>query len=139
RHRRDRRRPHQRRGADALGAGPGHCAGLRIRQQRMKRDYLTLAFAMIFPSIMAWLYFVVLAVEGGRANEGLMFAFSIGKFVQFLFPAVYVWWFERERLRPTAPTRTGLAVSLLFGFGTAAAMFSLYFGWLKHSDLLGDT
>src|SRR5262245_29355660 len=105
----------------------------------MKRDYLILLFAMTFPAVMAWLYFVVLTLDSGGANEALLFAFSIGKFVQFTFPAAYVWWFERERLRPTAPTRNGLVLSLTFGFATAAAILALYFGWLKENPMLADT
>jgi uncharacterized protein len=105
----------------------------------MKRDCLVLIVAMTFPSVMAWLYFVELTVEGGRPNEALLFAFSIGKFVQFTFPAAYVWCLERERLRPTPPTRNGLVLSLGFGFATGAAILGLYFGWLKDSPLLADT
>lgn len=94
---------------------------------------------MVFPSLMAWLYFVVLAVEGEGANPALLGAFGIGKFVQFAFPVVYVWWFERERLRPALPTRQGLRLALLFGVGIAAAILTLYFGWLKHTDWLSET
>jgi membrane protease YdiL (CAAX protease family) len=105
----------------------------------VKRDHLALAFGMIFPGLMAWLYFVILAVEGRRENPALMLAFGIGKLVQFTFPLIYVWCFERERLRPALPTRRGLRLALVFGLGTAAAILGLYFGWLKHSALLSDT
>jgi len=104
----------------------------------VKRDHLALAFALIFPGIMAWVYFVALAGEGRHENPGLLIAFGVGKFVQFTFPLVYVWWFEPERLRPALPTRAGLRMALVFGLAIAAGIFGLYFGWLKDSGLISE-
>jgi membrane protease YdiL (CAAX protease family) len=87
---------------------------------------------------MAWLYFVALAQDEARANPGLQAAFGTGKVVQALFPLVYVWWFERGRLVPQAPTARGLGLGIGFGLLVAAATLALYHGWLKHSPLLGD-
>jgi membrane protease YdiL (CAAX protease family) len=101
-------------------------------------DGYALAFAMLFPSLMAWLYFVALAGEGG-AGPGLMIVFGAGKVVQFAFPAVYVWWFERQRLRPAWPSARGLTVGLGFGLLVGAAVLGLYHGWLRHSPLTAQT
>jgi membrane protease YdiL (CAAX protease family) len=103
------------------------------------RDGVALAFAMLFPVCMAWLYFVVLPDEGAAANPALQLAFSAGKLVQALFPALYVWWFERERLALARPTSRGLAAGLGFGLLVSAGILGLYHGWLKHSALLADT
>jgi len=103
-----------------------------------QRDGLALTFAMLFPGVMAWLYFVQLAGTQAQANPALQFAFGAGKFIQFTFPAFYVWWFERERLILRPPTRRGLELGFAFGALTAAAILTLYYFWLKHSPLLGD-
>jgi membrane protease YdiL (CAAX protease family) len=103
-----------------------------------QRDGAALAFAMLFPGVMAWLYFVQLAGAEARANPALQFAFGAGKVIQFTFPAVYVWWFERHRLVLRPPARRGLELGFGFGAATAAAILALYYFWLKHSPLLGD-
>jgi membrane protease YdiL (CAAX protease family) len=105
----------------------------------VKRDYAALAFALVFPTIMTWLYFVALVDDSSRVNPLIMFAFGAGKFVQFTFPLLYVWWFERERIGFTPPSRLGMGPALLFGLIIAAAINVLYFAWLKHSPLLGET
>ncbi len=102
------------------------------------RDGLALAFAMLFPGVMVWLYFVQLAGTEARNNPALQFSFGVGKVIQFSFPLLYVWWFERHRLVLRPPTRNGLSLGFGFGVMTAAAILSLYYFWLKHSPLLGD-
>lgn len=103
------------------------------------RDVAVLIFASLFPLAMAWLYFVALAEGQAQANLALLAAFSAGKLVQALLPAAYVWWYERERLSPSLPTRHGLVLGGGFGLLVAAAMFGLYLAWLKHSPLVADT
>jgi membrane protease YdiL (CAAX protease family) len=100
------------------------------------RDSLALAFAMLLPTAMAWLYFVALASEDRQANLVLVLAFGAGKLLQFSFPAVYVWRFERQRLRPALPGIRGLVAGVGFGLLVAAAALGLYYGWLRHSPLL---
>ena len=104
-----------------------------------KRDSLALIFAMVFPCFMAWLYFIALAEVETQSNKALQVAFSLGKAIQFLFPALYVWWFERERLILRAPTLRGMALAAGFGIFVGASILGLYHYWLKHSPLLGDT
>ena len=76
-----------------------------------RRDTLAVLFALVFPCFMAWLYFVQLAQTGVRNNPALQIAFGVGKAIQFLFPVLYVWWFERDRLVLRWPTRQGLALA----------------------------
>ncbi len=97
----------------------------------MKRDGWALTFAMLFPAVMAWVYFVAVADEGSDGNPVLMTAFGAGKLLQFGFPVLYVWWFERERLRPAWPSTRGLWLGLAFGLGVSLAIFAIYFGWLR--------
>jgi membrane protease YdiL (CAAX protease family) len=105
----------------------------------VKRDWLALAFAMTFPSVMSWVYFVALAGEGGQPGPAVSAVYGAGKTLQFAFPLLYVWWFERERLRPAAPCAGGLGLAVLFALLVSAGMFALYFAWLKHSPLAADT
>jgi membrane protease YdiL (CAAX protease family) len=104
----------------------------------VKRDGLALAFAMIFPSIMAWLYFVVLAggqppsqVSLPNVNRAVIFAYGLGKVIQFLFPAFFVWLTEPGRLRPAKPTFRGMALGASFGLLVVAGIFLLYYTGLR--------
>jgi membrane protease YdiL (CAAX protease family) len=106
---------------------------------RPLRDVAALSFALLFPLVMAWVYFVVLAGEAQGANPALVAAFAAGKLIQFLFPALYVGCFERDRLRPVWPTTRGLAIGAGFAAVVSLALFALYFGWLGSSPLLADT
>src|SRR5262245_58805934 len=101
----------------------------------MNRDYAALGFAMVFPSVMTWTYFVFLAGERQQANSLLVTAFALGKIVQFGFPAAYVIVCERRRLRPAWPSSRGLALGLGFGLAAAAAILALWHAWLQHSTL----
>ena len=104
-----------------------------------KRDSLVLIFAMAFPCVMAWLYFIVLPGVQSGANPALQIAFGASKIVMALVPLVYVVWFKRERLQPRRPTAAGLALAVLFGIIVAASTVALYGLWLKHSPLLAGT
>ncbi len=104
----------------------------------MRRDILALAFAMLFPSAMTWVYFVALAGES-EGNNALQAAFGLGKLVQFLWPLVYVKLIAREQLRPQWSNGQGLAWGLGFGLATAAAMVGLYCGWLRGSEMVAQT
>ncbi|MBX9681737.1 MAG: CPBP family intramembrane metalloprotease [Gemmataceae bacterium] len=98
-----------------------------------------LAFAMLFPAAMTWLYFVALGHHGGEPGPAQSIAYAVGKTIQFGFPILF--------FAMTRPSRFGLPKLTLHGWGlaigfallTALAMATLYFGWLKHSSWLGDT
>lgn len=94
---------------------------------------------MVFPVCMAWLYFVALATEQAQANTAVQVAFTVGKLLQGLFPALYVWWYERERLLVRRPTLAGLALGAGFGLLVSAAIVGLYLLWFKSSPLMGNT
>lgn len=92
-----------------------------------------LAFALTFPTVMTWLYFVVLA-----GSPSMQTAYSLGKAVQFGFPLAWVFWIQRQRLRLNGPTLTGVAPGVLFGLAIAAATLALYYGALAVSPILAD-
>ncbi|MCI0459236.1 MAG: CPBP family intramembrane metalloprotease [Gemmataceae bacterium] len=102
----------------------------------MSRDWFALAFAMVYPSFMSWVYFFALASDGGAANDLALVAYRAGKAVQFSFPLVYTWLFDREQLRPRAPTTNGLLLGVGFGLVVVALMFMLYHVWLRGTGLM---
>jgi len=99
---------------------------------------LVLVIAAVLPSIMAWLYFFVLAGSHG-SDPFRQGAYGAGKLVQFAFPLVFVWFWERGRPRPRWPGMAGVALGLGFGLVVAAGIFALYFGWLRDSSVLEGT
>ena len=96
-----------------------------------------MVFAIVLPSLVTLLYFVVL---DGFAPTVQQSAYSISKAVQFLFPLVWVLLVCREKLRwrleipggkrPLA-AMSGVSIGIAFGLAVLAAMLVLYHAWLK--------
>lgn len=100
---------------------------------------LALGFAMVWPTVMAWLYFVALAGPPGadrQPNAAVQTAYSGGKAVQFALPILCVLAWERRWPRPTAPTVRGLAYGIGSGVLIGAGILGLYFAVLRGSSLL---
>lgn len=95
-----------------------------------RRHLAPLAFACVFPSLMTWVYFVVLA---GRREAGV--AYAVGKVLQFSFPFVWVRFVERRPIRLSPPRRTE-PTALLFGVVVMAVILAGYFGGLRGSELV---
>jgi len=105
----------------------------------VKRDALALAIAMAGPSVMTWLEFKVLPGGGATESPTLLRVFVAAKVVQFAFPLLYVWWFERSRIRPAWPTSRGLGLGATFGLIVGAGALVLYFAWLRHTSFMTET
>ncbi|MBM4002962.1 MAG: CPBP family intramembrane metalloprotease [Planctomycetes bacterium] len=90
-----------------------------------------LLFALAFPTLVAWIYFILLA----EAPAGLQrVTYAVGKIIQFAFPVLWVWRVERRRLfRPISVRGTGVGIAA--GVAVVAAMFALYFLWLQSSSV----
>lgn len=80
-------------------------------------------FAIVFPTLVTWLYFVSLADAPSSVQQ---LAYSIGKALQFAFPLVWVFGVERTKWQLPAASRRGLAIGLVFGALVAAAMWLVY-------------
>jgi membrane protease YdiL (CAAX protease family) len=94
--------------------------------------WCALAFAMCFPGVMAWLYFMVLAepLPGDPRPPAAAFpVYVLSKIAQFSFPLLWVWHFERFRLHAAPPSFRGLAFGLGFALLVAVALFVAYFGY----------
>jgi membrane protease YdiL (CAAX protease family) len=103
------------------------------------RDALALTWAMIFPSVMTWAYFVAAPGLGTEQNLAVWVAYGAGKVIQFAFPAVFVALTDPSSLRPRLPTWQGVLAGVAFGLLVGLAAMALYYGWLKHSSLLRNT
>jgi membrane protease YdiL (CAAX protease family) len=85
-------------------------------------------FALVFPSVVTWVYFVLLAESLPALQKT---AYGIGKTIQFAFPAFWVFVVARRMPRWIGPTGRGLAEGAVFGLLVLAATLLLYHLWLK--------
>lgn len=109
----------------------------------MKRDVWAILFAMVFPSIMAWTYFIALSRPasmagvalpseiGPQANPALQTAYGLGKVLQFTFPLVYLLLMDRASLRPSRPSLRGLGIGIAFGLIVGMVIILLYYLGLR--------
>lgn len=104
-------------------------------------DLSALVFAIVFPTFVTLVYFEWLKDSAPLLQQG---AYSVGKFLQFAFPIVWVWLFyrvrlSRDRVEPTEllaqrRSQTGLT-GIAFGLAVAASLFAIYFGLLAETEL----
>jgi membrane protease YdiL (CAAX protease family) len=107
--------------------------------ERKRATLLALLFAMIFPTVAAWGYFLALARQGGQVNLWQQTAYVAGKVIQFTFPLVFLVVVEGRLPRLTRPRFEGLTLGLAFGLFVAVLMLAVYFGGLRGSHLLEQT
>jgi membrane protease YdiL (CAAX protease family) len=118
---------------DGMNNGPGSGAPV----PRLPTA-LAVAVALVFPTIIAWSYFVSLAGTG-KPNPAQQLTYAAGKVVQFSIPLLYFALVLRRRPAWQAPTRDGLFLGVGFALLVAAAMFAVYFGGLRSSSLFAAT
>jgi uncharacterized protein len=109
-----------------------------LRTQNLKL-LLALLFAMTFPTLAAWSYFLALVEQGGKINVWQQAAYISGKVIQFAFPLLFVAVVERRLPRWSQPCFEGLALGLGFGLLVFGLMMGLYFGVLRGTSLLAQT
>ncbi len=85
-------------------------------------------FALVFPTLLTFTYFVWLAERPSGVQQSV---YTIGKVLQFAFPAVWVYLIVRRRPHKPRPDRSGIRLGLSFGILVVVGMIGLYFGWLK--------
>lgn len=90
---------------------------------RQRADLAAVLFALVFPTLLTWVYFVALA---GQDSKWQGSAAGIGKVIQFGFPLVWVFLILREPWKPPAWKRDGILMGSAFGLFIAVAMFALF-------------
>ena len=93
-----------------------------------RADACVVLVAMVLPTLITWLYFVVLKDAAPAVQQGV---YTAGKVLQFGLPIVWVAIVQRQRLRLRPDTTAGVAEGVGFGLLVFAAMFLLYHAWLK--------
>jgi membrane protease YdiL (CAAX protease family) len=111
---------------------------LELRTQNSKL-LLAMLFAMTFPTLAAWSYFLALEEQGGKVNVWQQVAYVAGKIIQFAFPLVFLVVVEKQLPRLTRPRFEGLALGLGFGVLVVVLMMGLYFGALRGTEMLKQT
>ena len=92
-----------------------------------------LVFAMVFPTLAAWVYFVRFSGESWMLPLG-----GLSKLVQFGLPLAWVWLILRQPIRLRGASRDGLLFAGLIGLAISASCLGLYYGYLKHHPAFTD-
>jgi uncharacterized protein len=102
--------------------------------QRVRRgtDWAVVLFALVFPSVLTWVYFVALRQSPAGLQQT---AYAVGKTIQFVLPVSWVLAVQRRRPGRLRLSASGLAEGLLFGLAVFALAIALYHAWLKPAGL----
>ena len=92
-----------------------------------KFDWTILVVAMLFPAVLTFLYFVVLADSPGVFQRS---AYGVGKALQFALPILWIGVALRERWLIRPFNRRGILEGTLFGLAVFTAMLGIYAFWL---------
>jgi membrane protease YdiL (CAAX protease family) len=90
-------------------------------------EILVLIFAASFPTLAAWVYFVLFSGESWMLTLG-----ALSKLVQFALPAVWIWLVLRQPRRIGGVSTRDLLSGALSGLVILAACLGLYYGYIKH-------
>lgn len=99
------------------------------------KDRAAVGFALVFPTLVTWVYFVWLAGDSAGEQQA---SYSVGKVIQFAFPLLWVVIVQRQPLRLHGPGAAGLATGAGFGVVVVAAMLLLYHAYLKPAGFFAN-
>jgi len=97
--------------------------------------WAAVVFALVLPTFVTLAYFVWAESFAPHIQQT---TYLIAKVIQFGFPVFWVCWICRQRLHLRPSSAQGIGVGVVFGLAVAVAMFGLYQGWLKSSDLYAN-
>ena len=98
-----------------------------------KATACAVACAMVFPSVLTWTYFEMLAHRPPIVQQSV---YVVGKTLQFGFPLLWALCVAGEKIQWPWPSRRGLTPGIAFGLLVCLAMAALYFGAFKPFGLL---
>ena len=93
-------------------------------------SYIPVLFTLCFPTALTAIYFVVLADRSAAMQQTV---YSVGKIIQFGFPACWVLLIRKEAFARPVIDKRGLVEGIGFGVLTAGVMIGLYGLILKPS------
>jgi membrane protease YdiL (CAAX protease family) len=109
---------------------------------RPRGEVVLLALALGWPTLVAWLYFVVLAQPdpafAGAANPAAQTVYTLSKFVQFGVPALWLWWTAAPGSMAGWFRPRGWLVGLILGLAIVLLMLTLYIGLLAGTPVLAE-
>lgn len=86
-----------------------------------------LAFALVFPAVLTWVYFIALASVPAPVPQ---FAYGVGKVIQFGFPVFWIAVSGQRGEWPFPPTSKGIAAGVSLGLAVTVAT-GVVFHWLE--------
>jgi membrane protease YdiL (CAAX protease family) len=92
-----------------------------------------LVFALVFPTVVTLVYFVLLRDQPAELQQT---AYTIGKAIQFAFPAFWAFVVVRERFTLHGPSVRALVMGIGFGALVLVLMVGLYAGVFRPAGLL---
>jgi uncharacterized protein len=101
-----------------------------VTEPDRKLQWFGVVFAIVFPTISTWAYFVLSDRFSAGTQQGI---YLVVKTIQFAFPLLWVWAVLRRPLRVSRPSSRGLALGAVFSIVVVGA------GWLVFDLLLRDT
>jgi membrane protease YdiL (CAAX protease family) len=105
-------------------------AAFPARPARPFAAWLGLALALVFPTIITWVYFY----QAGHSDQGVQRAvMGTLKFIQFAFPIAWIYLVLRERIHWQRLGSKGVVAGVLFGIAVA------FGGWLVFHFALQST
>jgi membrane protease YdiL (CAAX protease family) len=102
-----------------------------MTRRRRGLRWVGVVFALVFPTIITWGYFVLAGRYSTAAQQA---TYLVVKTIQFTFPVIWVWAVLREPLRNGRATARGLVLGAAFGFVVAAASWFLFDRVLRDAD-----
>ena len=92
------------------------------------KDKIAILFSLFFPSLLTWLYFVVLAESTPELQQ---ITYTLGKIIQFGFPLFWVLIIQKLRINIYSFKKDGIKEGIIFGILIFFAAQFLYYFFLK--------
>lgn len=96
-------------------------------------DWIGVSFALVFPTIVTWAYFVSAADFSAVVQQT---TYALAKGLQFAFPVLWVWSVLKQPVSLPRPRWTGVPLGLLFGLSVTFASWVLFEYGLRGSPVI---
>ncbi len=97
-----------------------------------RADWGAVLFALLYPTLLTVLYFILLAGSSTALQQG---TYAAGKFIQFAFPALWIVGIQRRRVGLKRPHHHELLWGSVLGLGLLAAALATYHFAVKPARL----